>query len=70
MLLAPTGERMSLYEAARQYDKKALRVHEAKISQVAGAVQQHVFGRLEYLLFSVCYFSTHVPIGRWKYPLP
>jgi hypothetical protein len=23
-LLAPTGERMSFYEAARQYDKKAL----------------------------------------------
>ena len=25
-LLAPTGERMSFYEAARQYDKKALQV--------------------------------------------
>jgi hypothetical protein len=25
-LLAPTGERMSFYEAARQYDKEALRV--------------------------------------------
>ena len=31
-LLAPTGERMAFYEAARQYDKKALGVHEAKIS--------------------------------------
>ena len=25
-LLAPTGERMGFYEAARQYDKEALRV--------------------------------------------
>jgi len=25
-LLAPTGERMSFYKAARQYDKKALQV--------------------------------------------
>jgi hypothetical protein len=25
-LLAPTGDRMSFYEAARQYDKKALQV--------------------------------------------
>jgi hypothetical protein len=25
-LLAPTGERMAFYEAARQYDKKALQV--------------------------------------------
>jgi hypothetical protein len=39
-LLAPTGERMAFYEAARQYDKEALRlIASVMLDATAGVTQ-------------------------------